>query len=232
MRLTSNRVYERRDDVLARQVASAPMGVCVRRSWRIGAAAAVLPLGVLAVHQGRYFIAFGGRASHVLAEQGDGYAESLLPWLVALVVLGFSVWLLAVARSGRLTASDGPEWGWRRTFMLAVLAAALLFGGYLLQESFEVLAGDTHRSLLTLAFGGGGWLAPVLSGAFGLLWAVVVRGAVRVVALVGRLRRKRSPAVWPVFIPRWIASQPGRAMPSGLAHRLAGRAPPVTLSLI
>lgn len=48
-------------------------------------------------------------------------------------------------------------------------AAALLLAGYLTQESLEALVGESDRSLLPLAFGGGGWIVVPLCFVFGLV---------------------------------------------------------------
>jgi hypothetical protein len=65
------------------------------RSWL---AVLLMPLATALVHQLRYVLAYGPGAAHELAEQGDAYVHSFLPWLVAIVLpLFFGALALAVA---------------------------------------------------------------------------------------------------------------------------------------
>jgi hypothetical protein len=178
----------------------------------------------------RYVVADGDHAGRVLRGQGDGYVSSLVPWLIVLGAIGLGGLVLLSARALR-DPRLGGEWRRRRIAVLWVGSTVLVLGGYVLQESLEVLVGDAHQSLLPLAFGGGGWIAVPLSVAVGLLWALVARGAGEVLALVcRRVERAARPRLERgVFPGRAVGFSKAHACP--LARRLAGRAPPFAQSL-
>lgn len=198
---------------------------------RAAAAALIMPLGTLAVHQLRYLLVFGHHAGRMLTAQGDGYAASLVPWLAVLGALGLvGTGVASLAR--RSAGSDRTGlWPRRRFAALWVTVTAFLVLGYCGQEGLEVLVGDAHQSLLPLAFGAGGWVALPLSAAIGLVWALVLRGARQIVVLVGR-RRRRSCAPRRRKAPTAGAGRESfRPSASPLARRLAGRAPPLAGSV-
>ena len=80
-------------------------GVVIRRL----APAALMPAGAFAVHQLRYWLAFGSHAGVELAAQGHSYLHSVVPWIV----------LLIGTEPGGVPAGVGPRARW------AVLGAAL-----------------------------------------------------------------------------------------------------------
>ena len=51
--------------------------------------AALVPVAAFAVHQLRFWLAFGANAGLELTRKGHSYLHSLVPWLV--LVIGFAV---------------------------------------------------------------------------------------------------------------------------------------------
>jgi hypothetical protein len=199
-----------------------------RTRGRTGLAVLLMPLATALVHQLRYVLAYGPRAGHELAEQGDAYVHSLLPWLMAVVLpLFFGALALALARSARGSAADPARP--RRLPVLWTGAFIALLAGYVLQESLEVTLGSAHATVLSQAFGSGGWWAVPAAAIVAAAWVLVARGTHAVLAVAARvgsrpravvLDRDRGRAV----LPKSTLRAP-RACP--LSRRLAGRAPPV-----
>src|SRR2546427_605327 len=66
----------------------------------------LIPAAALVVHQARYSLTYGPRASAELAAQGHAYLHSLVPWTVLALGIGASVFVRRVARAVR-TGSTG-----------------------------------------------------------------------------------------------------------------------------
>ncbi|MGI9097508.1 MAG: hypothetical protein ACR2H2_03280 [Solirubrobacteraceae bacterium] len=84
---------------------------------------ALFPLGVFAVHQLRYELAFGADASRELADQGHAYLHELTPWIVLAVALGLGGLIARLARAWRSGEADRGH-GRRCLVVLWVLASA------------------------------------------------------------------------------------------------------------
>jgi len=172
------------------------------------------------VHQLRYVFAYGADAGRELAEQGDEYVHSLVPWLVLGAVAAIGLWIAAATGRPRAEAPRPPL---RR---LWASASAALIGAYFAQEALEVLTGSAHATLPAQALGNGGWWAIPASLALGLAWALVARGAAVVIARIADARDVRRAA------RRKATADPGHRPVIAtrrrcvLARRLAGRAPP------
>src|SRR5438045_2080751 len=80
-------------------LAGADRRVVIRWLGRI----ALAPAAGLAVHQLRFWLAFGGNAGTELARQGHAYLHSLAPWIVLLlgVTVGGFLWVLGSALAGQ-----------------------------------------------------------------------------------------------------------------------------------
>src|SRR5437763_17107777 len=65
---------------------------------------ALMPASAFAVHQLRYWLAYGGRAGAMLARQGHAYLHSLVPWTALLLAIAAGLFLRARGR-----AAGGPR---------------------------------------------------------------------------------------------------------------------------
>ncbi len=183
-----------------------------------------MPLAVLAVHQLRYYLAYGPRADRELADQGHAYLTSVTPWIVMLAAVGFGALVLRLARAwaGEQVDESTP----RRSFVrLWALTAVGLVAIYVGQELLEGFMATGHPGGLLGVFGDGGWWAVPAAVAVGGVVALGLRGVRAVMALVARRRRPgRSRAAAGRFGPRARVD----LLPAGpLASCAAGRAPPL-----
>ena len=190
---------------------------------------ALLPLGALAVHQGRYYAAFGGHADLKLAEQGHAYLGSvaLVASLLVAAVAGDVAVRLARAWRAGAHAADSPDFGTLKAWATVTCALVAIFIG---QELLEGLLTTGHPGGIAGVLGAGGWFAVPIAAAVGGLIALALRGAQLAIALLAavgarRRRRQSSRSERPVA----CGSRRRRAP---LADRLAGRAPPASASLL
>jgi hypothetical protein len=159
---------------------------------------ALVPAGALAVHQLRYWLAFGSNATAELRAQGHSYLHSLVPWIVLLVAISAGVFLRALGRAlgGR---SSLP----RHTLSFAALwlvCAACLVAVYVCQEFLEGLFATGHPGGLVGIFGYGGWWSVPAALAVGLGVAAVFHGARWVLREIAQRHQR------PVGSPRRRAS--------------------------
>jgi len=181
----------------------------------------LLPAGALVVHQLRYRIAYGPRASAQLAAQGHSYLDSFAPWLVLLLCLAVGSFLARIVHA----AASGSRPSQRRSFAVVWGATtAGLVGIYAVQELLEGFFAAGHPAGLAGIVGHGGWWAAVVAVAVGAAIAAVLRAADAAVEAVRRapprvlrLPLDRQPLLAPFRSPRLC--------PLASAH--AGRAPPV-----
>jgi hypothetical protein len=191
--------------------------------------AALMPAAVLAVHQLRYLLAFGGDAKAKLASEGHAYLASLAPLAAVLVAIGAGVFLAGLARARR-EGEAGDEAG--RSFLwIWLAAAAALLGIYTAQELLEGLLCSGHPGGLLGVFGEGGLWAVPLALAFG----AVVAGALRFAAAARRWAAAlgREEAHPPAARPRRSRRPDDVFRPAlaPLALAAAGRAPPTAATL-
>jgi hypothetical protein len=165
----------------------------------------LLPFAAFAVHQLRYELAYGARASTELRETGHSYLHSVVPWLVALVALTVGGFLWRAA--GALRHGVAPSR--RRSSLLGLwlICAAALILIFACQETLEGIFATGHPSGFAAVFGDGGWWSVPVAGVIGLLLAVVFHGAWWVVRTLAGLRRSR-----PAF--RRVLGPGGRARPT------------------
>jgi len=195
-------------------------GVVIRRL----APAALMPAGAFAVHQLRYWLAYGSHASAELAEQGHSYLHSVVPWIVLLIGLSLGTFLLALGRAlggrcsvPRYTLSFAALW---------LLCAACLVAIYTTQEFLEGLFATGHPGGIVGIFGYGGWWSVPAALAIGLVLAAAFQGARRVLQAVaercvGRVAIARRPPA--IARARRDALLPALAP---LADGWSGRGPP------
>ena len=136
---------------------------------------ALMPAAAFAVHQLRYWLAYGDGAGAALARQGHAYLHSVAPWLVLLLALAAGAFLRALGRafSGHVSVR-------RYTLSFAALwlaCAASLIAIYAVQELLESLLMTGHPAGLAGVFGYGGWWAVPASVFVGLVVAALLHGA-------------------------------------------------------
>jgi hypothetical protein len=195
-------------------------GLVIRRF----APAALMPAGAFAVHELRYWLAYGNHAGVELAEQGHSYLHSIVPWIVLLVGLSVGTFLLALGRAfgGRCSLP-------RYTLSFAVLwllCAACLVAIYTTQEFLEGLFATGHPGGIAGIFGyGGGWSIPA-AVAVGLILAAAFHGARRVLqAVAEHCARRAAIAHRPPAIARGRRDALLPAL-APLADGWSGRGPP------
>jgi hypothetical protein len=189
-----------------------------------GSGLLTVPAAALLVHQLRYSLGYGSRASSELAAQGHAYLHSSLPWLILALGIGLTLFLRRVAaavatgrpgRSSRLSAL--ALWGTTTAGLLAI---------YVVQELLEGFFAAGHPGGLGGVFGHGGfWAVPaaaVVSVGIVLLLRTA-RFVLRFAAAVGRRRRWSRPTTPAPYAARFAP----RLGP--LAAAAAGRAPPRSL---
>lgn len=149
---------------------------------------ALVPAGALAVHQLRYWLAFGSNAAVELRAQGHSYLHSLVPWIVLLIAISAGLFLRALGRAlgGRCSLP-------RYTVSFAALwlgCAACLVAIYVCQEFLEGLFATGHPGGLVGIFGYGGWWSVPAALAVGLVLAAVFHGARWVLREVAQRHRR------------------------------------------
>lgn len=184
---------------------------------------ALMPAAAFAVHQLRYWLAFGGHAGVMLRAQGHTYLHSAVPWIVLLIAVAIGLFLGALGRAlggncslPRYTLSFTALW---------LLCAVCLIAIYVCQEFLEGLFVTGHPGGLVGIFGYGGWWAIPAAVGVGLVLAAAFHGARWVLREVA-LRfgpagvRLRGPAA--ACAPRLVLLAP----PAPLADGWSGRGPP------
>lgn len=208
------------------QVSCGPMAWRTERGFLLRrlASPALMPAAAIAVHQLRYWFAFGRRANAVLLAQGHAYLHSLTPWLVLLLATAVGGFLAGVgeAMAGqrslpRYTVSFAALW---------LLCAACLVAIYASQELLEGLLVGGHPAGLAGVFGYGGWWAVPAALSVGLVLAAVLHGARWALDEVAR----RYGACVPIYAALNLNVGPPRAVlvcrPEPVAGGWSGRGPP------
>jgi hypothetical protein len=184
---------------------------------------ALMPAAAFAVHQLRYWLAFGGHAGVQLQAQGHSYLHSLVPWIVLLIALAAGAFLRAL---GSAFGGDYrlPRYTLSFVFLWLICAAALV-AIYAAQEFLEGIFAVGHPWGLAGIFGYGGWWAIPAAMAVGLVLAAAFHGARRALHAVAerhgetRLRPRR-------MVPTQIARDALRPRLAPLAGGWSGRGPP------
>jgi hypothetical protein len=203
-----------------------PAGMLVGRKravfiGRVGPLA-LMPAGAFAVHQLRYWLAFGSRAGAELQAPGHSYLPSVVPWIVLLIALSLGMFLRALGRAlgghrslPRYTLSFTALW---------LVCAACLVAIYVTQEFLEGLFATGHPSGLIGIFGYGGWWSIPAALAVGLVLSAVFHGARWVLREFAerRCHEIAAPGVLVAKAPRVVLLP--RLSP--LAEGWSGRGPP------
>jgi hypothetical protein len=193
--------------------------------------ALLLPLGILAVHQLRFQLAFGGDAAGRLAREGHGYLATVEPFVLLAAAIAAGAFIGRLARAWQ-TGDGAPDAPSARRPMLRAwaLCAAALLAAYCAQELLEGVFAAGHPGGLAGVFGAGGWLAVPLAALIGAALAAALRVADTLIAAAARAGRALRPLT---HLASGHRPQPSLASDwrldpaSGVA---AGRAPPPDLS--
>lgn len=189
------------------------------------ARAAVVPAGAIAVHQLRYWLAFGSSAGIELQRQGHSYLHSVAPWIMVALAWAAGAFLSAVGRAmnGHTSA---PRYGLSLVALWLICAASLvaIYSG---QEFLEGLLATGHPAGLVGIFGYGGWWAIPAALCIGLVLAALLHGARWVLHEVAarHARGARAPSPAGSALPRPADVSLPRLAP--LALGWCGRGPPV-----
>jgi len=181
-----------------------------------------MPAAAFAVHQLRYWLAYGARANAELAAQGHSYLNSLVPWtILALAVAGG----LFLRRLARTALGHTPVRGARLPGWAPWLAAwAALLAIYATQETLESFLSTGHPGDMPGVLGHGGWWAIPVSALVAALVVALMQLARTLLRLVAPGPRRAHPTA-AALVPSGVA----RAAVRPLARAAAGRAPPSLL---
>jgi hypothetical protein len=184
---------------------------------------ALMPTAAFAVHQLRYWLAFGGRAAAQLEAQGHAYLHSLAPWIVMLLAIGAGIFLRALGRALR-------GWSSLRRYTVSfvglwLLCSACLVAIYVCQELLEGMLVTGHPAGAAGVFGAGGWWAVPAALAVGLVLAALLHGARWLLCAIALRSGRRRPRARPTSALRVPAGAP-RLRPAPLAVGWSGRGPP------
>ncbi|HTW11839.1 MAG TPA: hypothetical protein VME01_03770 [Solirubrobacteraceae bacterium] len=186
---------------------------------------ALLPPAAFAVHQLRYWLAYGSRAGIELERTGHSYLHSVVPWLILLLALTIGVFLRALGRAfaghrspARFTLSLTAMW---------LVCSAALVAIFASQEFLEGLFATGHPAGWAGIFGYGGWWAIPAALSIGLVLATLLHGARWLVREVAH--RRTRPYLTAIGLAPRVACRPrdavlGRRAP--LVAGWSGRGPP------
>ena len=188
---------------------------------------ALLPPAAFAVHQLRYWLAYGSNAGVELQRTGHSYLHSVVPWLVLLLALVVGGFLRALGRAfagqtsrARFTLSLTAMW---------LTCSAALIAIFACQEFLEGLFATGHPAGLVGIFGYGGWWSIPAALSIGLVLATVLHGARWLVRKVAHRRaRPYLLVIGPVLRP----ARPRDAVvvrPAPLVSGWSGRGPPTLI---
>ena|SRR5438105_1965730 len=182
----------------------------------------LVPAAVLAVHQLRYWLAYGSRANAELAAQGHSYLHSLVPWTILAAAVGAGLFLRRLAaalgshRPHTSRLSGGAVW---LTAWLGLLAI------YATQETLEGLLATGHPGGAGGVVGHGGWWAIPAAAAVAAVVTVLLLAGRALLRIAAAVRPRRHLRAGAVHIPAGVAA----AIVRPLTRAAAGRAPPLAL---
>jgi hypothetical protein len=198
----------------------AERGEVIKRVAPLG----LMPAGALAVHQLRYWLAFGGHAGAQLAAQGHSYLHSVAPWIALLLALSLGAFLRSL---GRALGGERSVARHSLSFVaLWLLCGASLVLVFALQEFLEGLFASGHPGGVAGIFGYGGYWSVPAALAVGLVLAAVFHGARwvlhEVAERLGTPAGPRARETSAVRAPLDVLVSPL----APLAHGWSGRGPP------
>ena len=181
---------------------------------------------MLAVHQLRYYLAFGSGAGRELTREGHGYLTAVEPFALLGVAIAAGTFLGALAHARRLTPGATPGSRVPRFASLWPLCAATFLAIFCAQELIEGALSPGHPAGIAGILAHGGWIAAPLAVLAGAALAATLAVSERLIALAARARNARAYGrAFRVVRPRHAPlARDWRLDPrSGV---VAGRAPP------
>lgn len=183
-----------------------------------------MPLAAFAVHQLRYYFAFGSAAGFELQRTGHSYLHSVVPWIIGLVALAAGGFLRSLGRA--MTGRRAPTPATLSFAGIWLVASVSLVAIFATQEFLEGLFATGHPAGLAGIFGFGGWWSIPAALAVGLVLAALFHGARWVLDTVAVRSGRSGPgfalrAEPPVSLPDVL-----RAPRAPLADGWSGRGPP------
>jgi hypothetical protein len=171
----------------------------LRQTNRTARSVALLSLGALALHQLRYALAYGDRASQALAHQGHGYLAELGGVLIAVA----SAALLGTLLASALSTGEGRKAGRARAAWLHLTAAYALglLAIFCAQELAEGALAAGHPAGVAAVFAGGGWIGLPLAGLLGLVCALASMCLRSAEEVLGRTAVAHVPVLRPAALP-------------------------------
>lgn len=198
----------------------------LRRTSRTARATSLLSFAALAVHELRYLLAYGDRASEALARQGHAYLSDLGGALITVLLATLLATLLASAlapparRPGQAARSAFP-----RTTALYAIALLAIFCA---QELTEGVVAAGHPAGLAAVLAHGGLLAVPLALAAGAACALACLALQGVERTLARMAFHRPARPRPPALPEPHAAPARRPLASlNLAFGFARRPPPL-----
>jgi len=189
----------------------------------VGPALLMAP-AAFAVHQLRYYLAFGSAAGGELQRTGHSYLHSAAPWLVAVVAVACGCFLQALGRA--LSSHRSLRSYSISLFGLWLVCSVVLVGIFCAQEMLEGVFAAGHPPGLDGVFGWGGWWSIPAAACIGLVVATLLHGARWVLDELARVssRELRTRSKGPGSMGRPVAAAVLRCAP--LAEGWSGRGPP------
>jgi hypothetical protein len=184
-----------------------------------------MPAAAFAVHQLRYYLAYGSAAGAELRRTGHSYVHSVVPWIVLLVALVCGGFLLTLGRA--LAGHRSVPRFCASLLGLWLVCAGCLVAIFVTQEFLEGLFATGHPAGLAGIFGLGGWWSIPAALCVGLALAALFHGARWVLDEVAR----RYAQARPRLAVRVVSSRrpSGLVLPrlAPLAEGFSGRGPPL-----
>jgi hypothetical protein len=186
---------------------------------------ALLPPAAFAVHQLRYYLAYGPAAGAELQRTGHSYLHSVVPWIVLLIALVCGGFLTVLGRA--LAGHRSVPRFCASLLGLWLACSACLVAIFATQELLEGLFATGHPTGLVGIFGFGGWWSIPAALCVGLVLAALFHGARWVLDEVAQrcARAQARPAVRVASSRRPSDAVVRRLAP--LAEGFSGRGPPV-----
>ncbi len=150
-----------------------------------------MPAAAFAVHQLRYYLAYGSAAGAMLQRTGHSYLHSVVPWIVLLVALAIGGFLGALGRA--VAGQRSPRRYATSLLGLWLACAACLIAIFATQEFLEGLFATGHPAGLAGIFGYGGWWSIPAALCVGLVLAALFHGALWALDEIARRHTRQLP---------------------------------------